>query len=49
VEKIALGTEDKRLCWQEISDKLKALEAGNNLYKQYALRVASGRSVSILT
>jgi hypothetical protein len=42
VSKIAAETEDKRLRRQEISNKLKALEAGNTLCKQYALRVTSG-------
>jgi len=41
VKDIASETEDKRLRRQEINDKLKALEAGNNLCKQYALRVTS--------
>jgi hypothetical protein len=42
VKKIASETEDKRLQRQEISVKLKALEAGNDLCKQYALRATSG-------
>ncbi|KAH6676259.1 dynamin family protein [Halenospora varia] len=41
VKKIASETEDKRLQRQEITVKLKALEAGNDLCKQYALRVTS--------
>lgn len=49
VKKIASQTEDNRLKRQEISVKLKALEAGNNLCKQYAFRVASGHSVFIVT
>jgi hypothetical protein len=49
VTKIASETEDKRVRRQEISDKLKALEAGNDLCKQYALRITSGQSVLILT
>jgi len=42
VTKIASETEDKKLRRQEIGGKLKALEAGNTLCKQYALRVTSG-------
>jgi len=42
VTKIASESEDKKLHRQEIGEKLKALEAGNTLYKQYALRVTSG-------
>ena len=42
VTKIASETEDKRLQREEISVKLKALEAGNVLCKQYALRATSG-------
>lgn len=42
VTKIAAESEDKKLRRQEISEKLKALEAGNILCKQYALRVTSG-------
>ena len=42
VKKIASETEDDRLKRQEIFIKLKALEAGNNLSKQYALCVTSG-------
>jgi len=34
VKTIASKTEDKKLRRQEISDKLKALEAGNDLCKQ---------------
>ncbi|CZR52903.1 related to vacuolar sorting protein VPS1, dynamin, and related proteins [Phialocephala subalpina] len=41
VKKIASETEDNRLKRQEITVKLKALEAGNDLCKQYALRVTS--------
>jgi len=42
VMKIASESEDKKLRRQEIGEKLKALEAGNTLCKQYALRVTSG-------
>jgi len=42
VKKIASETEDNRLKRQEITVKLTALEAGNGLCKQYALRVTSG-------
>ena len=42
VTKIASESEDKKLRRQEIGGKLKALEAGNTLCKQYALRVTSG-------
>lgn len=42
VTKIAAEPEDKKLRRQEISEKLKALEAGNTLCKQYALRVTTG-------
>jgi len=42
VMKIASESEDKKLRRQEIGEKLKALEAGNILCKQYALRVTSG-------
>lgn len=42
VTRIASESEDKKLCCQEIGEKLKALEAGNTLCKQYALRVTSG-------
>jgi hypothetical protein len=48
VKKIASETEDKTIRRQEISDKLMALEAGNDLCKQYALRVTSGQSILIL-
>jgi hypothetical protein len=46
VTKIASESEDKKLQRQEISEKLKALEAGNTLCKQYAHRVTSGQSLS---
>jgi hypothetical protein len=49
VNKIAAETEEKRLHRQEITDKLSAMETGNSLCKQYALRVTSGKSISILT
>lgn len=39
VAKIASESEEKKVRRQEISEKLKALEAGNALCKQYALRV----------
>ena len=39
--KIAAKSEDKKLRRQEISEKLKILEAGNILCKQYALRVTT--------
>lgn len=42
VTKIAAESEDKKLRRQEISEKLKALEAGSTLCKQYALRVTTG-------
>jgi hypothetical protein len=45
VKKIASETEENRLQRQEISQRLKALEAGHSLCKQYALRVTSGRFV----
>jgi hypothetical protein len=48
VNKIAEETEEKRSRRQEITDKLNALEAGNNLCKQYTLRVTSGESISII-
>jgi hypothetical protein len=43
VAKIASESEDKKLLRQEINEKLKALEAGNTLCKQYAIRVSSGQ------
>lgn len=46
VTKIASKSEDKKLRRQEISEKLKFLEARNTLCKQYALRVTSGESMS---
>jgi hypothetical protein len=49
VTKIASETKDKRVRRREVSDKLKALEAGNDLCKQYALRITSGQSVLILS
>lgn len=42
VKKIASETEEKTIRRQDISNKLMALEAGNDLCKQYALRVTSG-------
>lgn len=48
VKKIASETEEKTIRRQEISDKLMALEAGNDLCKQYALRATSGQSILIL-
>lgn len=44
VAKIASESEEKKLRRQEISEKLKALEAGNTLCKQHALRVTSSQS-----
>lgn len=44
VTKIASESADKKIRRQEISEKLKALEAGNALCKQYALRVTSCES-----
>lgn len=43
VTKIASESDDKKLQRQKINEKLKALEAGNNLCKQYAHRVTSGQ------
>lgn len=48
VTKIASEPEDNKVRRQELSDKLKALQAGNALCKQYALRVTSGESYLIL-
>jgi hypothetical protein len=45
VKKIASETEEKTIQRKEISEKLMALEAGNNLCKQYALRVTSGQFI----
>jgi hypothetical protein len=42
VKKIASETEEKKAQRQEICNRLKSLEAGNGLCKQYALRVTSG-------
>jgi hypothetical protein len=47
ITKIASESEDKKLRRQEISEKLKSLEAGNAL-KQYTLRLTSGESLSDL-
>jgi hypothetical protein len=44
VKKIASETEEKKSQRQEICSRLKSLEAGNDLCKQYALRVISGQS-----
>ena len=44
VKKIASETEEKKSQRQEICGRLKSLEAGNDLCKQYALRVTSGQS-----
>lgn len=46
VAKIASESEEKKVRRQEISEKLKALEAGNALCKQYALRVTSCQFIS---
>ncbi len=40
--RIASESENKKLHRHEIGEKLKALEAGYTLCKQYALRVTSG-------
>ena len=42
VGKIAAESEEKKLRREGITEKLKALKAGNELCKQYALRVTSG-------
>lgn len=44
IGKLASETEEKAVLRKEISDKLTALDAGNELCKQYALRVTSGWS-----
>lgn len=44
VAKIASESEEKKAQRQDICNRLSALEAGNELCKQYALRVTSGSS-----
>ncbi|KAF1960874.1 hypothetical protein CC80DRAFT_590193 [Byssothecium circinans] len=41
IKRIASELEDKTIQRKEINDKLVALEAGNDLCKQYALHVTS--------
>jgi hypothetical protein len=47
VTKIASETEQNRVRRREINEKLKALEAGNDLCKQYALRITSSKLIRI--
>lgn len=47
MRKIASETEEKKAQRQEVCSKLESLKAGNNLCKQYALRVTSGQSSCI--
>lgn len=42
VKKIASETEEKKAQREDICSRLKTLKAGNDLCRQYALRVTSG-------